>query len=564
MPSITFQPVLRDVKDVLKSDYYEIPRFQRPYAWGPEHLDEFWTDVVADNDEGYFIGPMVSYKMRRDTFAIVDGQQRITTLTLILCAIRDRFVSCGRTDLADGVTKYIERTDDDNIAHFVLRSEPAGTFLSSQVQVRPAARMEVAPANEDQQNIRRAFTEINSRLSGDLGTVPDEGLADDHEFIIRLKAVRDRILGLQVIWIVLDSEDDAYVIFETLNSRGRDLEVADLLKNYILNRMPAENGDLDTPGILWRDMRATLANQGGDVNANTFILHWWLSRYKYVSERKLFRTMKLEKLGGLTASSAATSLLLDAQLYSRIANPDSWKSIHSEFAVRNSLIALNTFGVRQPRPFLLALFRAYSERRITFKRLRSTLRAIESYHFITTAVVGASSTGGQSQMYAAHAREVSKAITSDAAYKAIDELIGKLRGSVSQRETFITEFTTGLRFSETESKDKRLVQYVLRSLHDASRAPYAIDHSKCNIEHIAPQKIGRPWVGAIGNLIWIETGLNSQLGSADFRTKREILAPFAEAYGLGAILANEAWGASQVQARSRRLAEIAYDEVWTF
>lgn len=564
MPSITFQPVLRDVKDVLKSDYYEIPRFQRPYSWGPEHLDEFWTDVANDNDEGYFIGPMVAYKLKRDTFAIVDGQQRITTLTLILCALRDCFIEVGRRDLAEGLAKYVERTDDDNVSHFVLRSEPAGSFLASQVQRQPP-RVEVVPANEDQRTIRRAFVEIQNRLKeGIPADIPEDGLPDADGYLAELRRIRDRILTLQLIWIVLDTEDDAYVIFETLNSRGRDLEVVDLLKNYVLNRLPAENADLDTPGIAWRQMRETLAVQGGDVNPNTFLLHWWISQYKYVSERKLFRTMKVEKLGGLSAQGAVDSLLRDSQLYARVANPDQWKCLRSERVVRDSLAALNTFSVRQPRPLILALMRSYASRVISFRRLRLALSAIESFHFITTAVVGTSSTGGTSMMYAAHAREVSTAKSAAQVYASLDDLLSKLRASVSLRETFVTEFAGSVAFTEARSKDKRLVQYILQRMHSELRASFPLDPAKCNIEHLAPQSLGGDWVGSIGNLIWIEEKLNGQLGTKSFADKKAILAPYGEIYGLADVLAEPDWGEEQVRARARALAEVAYDRVWSF
>lgn len=75
MASITFQPILRDLKDLLKSDFYSIPRFQRPYSWSSENLEDFWRDVVVDNPEGYFIGPMVAYTEGGDVFKIVDGQR---------------------------------------------------------------------------------------------------------------------------------------------------------------------------------------------------------------------------------------------------------------------------------------------------------------------------------------------------------------------------------------------------------------------------------------------------------------------------------------------------------
>ncbi|MFI6424625.1 DUF262 domain-containing protein [Promicromonospora sp. NPDC050880] len=564
MPTITFQPVLRDIKDILKSDYYEIPRFQRPYSWGQEHLEEFWTDVVDNNDDGYFIGPMVAYKTQRDTFQIVDGQQRITTLTLMLCALRDAFIRVGRIDLADGVTKYIERTDDDNIEHYVLKSEPAGLFLASQVQVR-APRTVTAPSNEDQANIKRAFTDITKRLTLEFpDTAPEERLEDDHGYIAKLKMIRDRVLALQVIWIVLDNIDDAYMIFETLNSRGRDLDVVDLLKNHLMSQLKAENGDLDLPAQQWREMRETLAGPGNGVNPNAYILHWWLSRNAYVSERKLFRRIKDDGFGSASTVETIDALVEEAVLYARIANPTGWSCSPEEREVKDSLVALETFGVRQPRPLLLALLRSHKEGLIKLKKLRQALTSVEHFHFVTTAVVGVSSTGGQSQMYARYARELASTSNPQDAGLIVDKLAKQLRSSISAATTFETEFERVLNFTEKSPRAKRLVQYTLRKMHDAAGLHPALDHGKCNIEHIAPQSNGDPWVGMIGNLLWLDEKVNSGLGNLPFTEKRAVLGGYSTLYDVADIIAERTWGEHEVRARTKRMAKRAYEEVWKF
>jgi uncharacterized protein with ParB-like and HNH nuclease domain len=562
MPSITFQPFLRDIKDILKSDFYSIPRFQRPYSWSSENLEDFWRDVVVDNNEGYFIGPMVAYAETKELFNIVDGQQRITSITLALCVLRDLFENIHATAFSSGLQKYIEREDDDSQSHYVLRSEAAGHYLRSQIQA-PEPRQKTEPKKDEERAFKKAYDEIRTWLTQRIENLSWEHSdgAQKSEAALALREIRDKILSLQVIWIQLDSEDDAYIIFETLNSRGKDLEAVDLLKNFLLSAIRAENGDLDTARIQWSEMREELGIRGDGANPNKFILHWWLSRREYTAERKLFRLIR-EKVKKSDAPSVLASLSSDAELYARIAYPDGWQCSRYERGAKESLKALNLFSVRQPRPLLLALLRAYRDGSIRVGRLKSALRAIESYHFISTAVVGVSSTGGVSMMYAAHAREISAATNSKTIHLSIDALVKKLKERVSGRDTFLSEFGEALYYSGERTEAKRLVQYALKELHEFSIKGTAFDHDRCNIEHIGSQSDPKSWTADIGNLLWVDEKLNEELGSKDFDSKKEILSRRRSSYDVADILAADNWGEMEVSTRSQRLAELSYDKVW--
>jgi uncharacterized protein with ParB-like and HNH nuclease domain len=84
------------VSDVLRAAYYRIPRFQRPYSWDRSNVDDFWTDLT-ENKVGYFIGSMVLYKrsQRAEWRGLVDGQQRMTTISMLLAALRDKLEELG-------------------------------------------------------------------------------------------------------------------------------------------------------------------------------------------------------------------------------------------------------------------------------------------------------------------------------------------------------------------------------------------------------------------------------------------------------------------------------------
>ena len=559
MPSITFQPQLRPVRDVLTTDFYDIPRFQRPYSWTQENLDDFLQDVTDGEDEGYFIGPMVCFKTSKQQASIVDGQQRMTTITVVLAVLRDKFAQIGDYKLAEAVHRYIERDDDDSISHFVLRADAAGSYLQSQIQAK-LPRGTTPAKSEEQRALKRAFDEISSTLSMKLeGLSTEDDGSGASEASTELRRIRDRILSLQVIWIQLDSEDDAYLIFETLNSRGKDLEVVDLLKNHLLSGVKAENGDLDSARQVWSEMRTTL--ETAEANPNKFILHWWLSNGPYTAERNLYKLLRKE-IEQADCGATLQRLRADAGHYSKIASPLRVAWDHHDRDVRDSLAALELFGVRQPRPFLLALIRAYVEGPVKHKTCARVLSAIEAFHFITTAVVGSSSTGGVSQMYAKYAREVTGARSSNEVGLICDKLVAKLQSSMAPRESFVAEFGRRLRFGESETGAKRLVQYALNRTHKHARPNHPLDLSLCNIEHIHPQSSAEDWARGIGNLVLIGALLNGQLGTSPFEAKRMLLQKHRAAYDLDLVLCHESWGEREVDERARVLAERGYDEIW--
>ena len=81
----------KEIQDIFSLGYFKIPRFQRPYSWSTEEVESFWDDIILEKTENYFIGSMVVYQIRKPYFGIVDGQQRLTTITLILSASRNAF-----------------------------------------------------------------------------------------------------------------------------------------------------------------------------------------------------------------------------------------------------------------------------------------------------------------------------------------------------------------------------------------------------------------------------------------------------------------------------------------
>lgn len=404
----------KSIDEVLQLGYYKIPRFQRPFSWEKDQIEEFWADTIADNETDYFIGSMVIYEedKNKKVFGIVDGQQRLTTITLTLCALRNAFAAEGFTDQAAGVHGRIERNNIDNEPEFVLQPETSYPYFQEHIQKFGAPDAD-GKVGEEELLLKAAYDLISSNIRDAVTAVkkdPSVG-KDDKKARIKekLTQIRSRILGLKVIHITLDNEDDAYVIFETLNTRGRDLTIADLLKSHLLKLIKPKNANVDIYREKWSEI--VRAIEGNNVKLDEFLYHHWLSKYeRYVPAKKLFKSIRRE-VRAANAKEYFDTLYDDAMIYCGIVNPTSQQWSKNEYDIRSSLVAFQIFRVKQQIPMILSVMREYKAKRLKLKHVQNILRSIENFHLIFSAVTSQRSSGGISSMYASHAIELVKAQT---------------------------------------------------------------------------------------------------------------------------------------------------------
>lgn len=564
MPDNDFQPEKRTVEDLFVGpDYFLIPRFQRPYSWDRDNLEDFWRDVVYDNKPGYFIGPMVAWhdplsSLRR----VVDGQQRLTTIAIFFAVLRDEFRGLGHETLANGIHRYLEKPNRNNEPEYTLSTEVESGYLNNAIFNNPPD-LNFQPHSEEEKALHQAVSQIRRLIRGEV----DKRTANPTEWLTH---VRDKLLSLKVIWVEHGNEDDAYIIFETLNSRGKDLEVVDLLKNLLFNRLrSAGNRQSDATRDTWNEMRGVIESTGNpSLNINRFILHWWLSQEPYIAERKLFRAIKGNVRSRPLARARLRSLREDADYYRYALDPSSRQWQIEEADIRNSLEALAIFRIIQPAPLLLSLMRARlgSEPRLSTRPLNSTLQTIERYHFQYTVVSQLSSSGGVSEMYAKAARDLSDAGSSQLRVNVLRDFRQKLVDRAPNRDQFVTDFSSRFTLTDSLTRDNRLVRYVLRTilqnLHPETNLEYL------TVEHIMPQsEIGRNGidaniVGSIGNLILVNSDVNTRLGNRAFSSKLSILSKEGLPFDIGGVLNRTSWGPAEISSRTTMLAELAYDTVW--
>lgn len=553
------------VDELLKGNTFIIPRFQRPYSWEPEQVNQFWSDLIDNMSESYFIGSMVVYKVGRSSVAVVDGQQRLTTITILLCAIREGFRSIERADLAEGLQAYIEQKNRENKTEYVLQTETSFPFLQEEVLKNGPAEAPYEVGREEEA-IERAFniykTNIVDTLSvllADKEQSKEDNLKDATDWLCRL---RDTVFDLNVILVTLDNEDDAYLIFETLNTRGKDLALSDLLRNHFAKFVKPESG-VDQSTLKWTKALDTIDSAPLPLDPDTFIVHSWQSRYDFVTKAKAFPKIK-QTVTKKNAKAHLDRFVTDAAQWRSIFDTDfAW--VRSEKAVARSLAALRTFKVVQPAPGLLSLIRAYRDGVIKLKVLRDAIEKIEKFHFSFNAVTSSRSSGGISGMYSSFGRQVFSASDSNGVAKCISELVVKLR----EREVAPSEFDAGFEqiiYTKVHSSQKGLVQYILRKVAVHECQPTVGHSDDLTIEHLFSQSMSKKGlsesvIGQIGNLVLVDAETNNLLSTNDFEQKKDIL--LKRGYKLPPVLMESSELTPEiVQQNTMRISELAREIIW--
>lgn len=561
----------KDMKGVLTSGFYVVPRFQRPYSWDKENVFDFWTDIVVSADGAdYFIGSMVVYKSKDGTCGIVDGQQRLTTITMALAAVRNAFLSEGLTDLAVGIQTLIEKRDVDNKARFTLATETSFPYFQEHIQKLGNADLNYEPGIEEKR-LQGAFQVLSEFVAEKVVEIHKNPQLDDAkkstEIMKELSAIRDKLLSLKLIYIEVDDENDAYNIFETLNTRGKDLTVSDLVKNHLTRIIKPTNKNVDTAKLKWERIRDVVEGSSVDLKIDTFLHHYWLSKEEFLTTKKLFKSLR-KRVAQENAKQFLDDLYEDSISYRQI-HETSYKKQWSpqESKIKSSLEALTLFGVTQQTPMVLAVMRAYNAKKLKPKYASRILCAIENFHFVFTQVTSQRSSGGISSMYSSAARRFSASKDENERIELLKEFINKLIERVPSEQEFIVNFEQIL-FSEKYAKQRRAVKYILSKFFEADTPSHIADFSQMTIEHVLPQSsedelnnADETAIAQIGNLILVPQNLNSKLGEKDFVKKRALLQKSGVTLDKWLQQA-ETWNPEQIRKRTTQLASRAYRSIW--
>jgi hypothetical protein len=548
---------LRGIASELKERFLGVPIFQRSYSWGKDEVTEYWNDLSAafqDSGGEYFLGTIVLTYKDETTSTVIDGQQRLATTAILLAAIRDELLARGDSGRATAVQNaYLSQSDVVSgaiVPKLTLNSEDSNFFENRIIQNNATP----GPSKPSHELIIAAYGFFRLQLkkvADDAGTAWAQRLGQWTVFLL----TKARAAVMEV-----SSDADAFLIFETLNDRGADLTIADLLKNYVFGRAGAAKLDAVRDG--WMQVLGALEITAENKLFTTFLRHYWSSLHGAVRERELYKSIK-ERVATATQVSDFIANLHDAAvIYAAIlnSNNDYWDELGT--TVRGYLDNLLRLELEQNRPLLLAAL-AY----FTTDEKKKLLKALVSWS-VRGLVVGGIGGGTAEKAYCSAAVKIRTG-----AIKTTGEVLAEISSIVPSDDDFRSAFAIA------RVPKANIARYFLCALEEGKKGtaePEFVPNSneeQVNLEHVLPKRASAADWGAsfngderkeylhrLGNLALLQKGPNGKIGNKPFSVKKPQLA--LSAFELTKSIGAEAnWTKETIAKRQAALADLAV-KVW--
>ncbi len=570
---MAFDAQQKKINDILSGDFkYVIPRYQRKYVWQEKQWRELLDDIkyclAVSKEENkaewtHFLGSFVFERQSQGKdLIVIDGQQRLTTITLMLCAICTLFNEYGEEARFRGVTKYIIGTDDMGADYVRVNNQELSNFqfivdeatqynnLQSKSKLFSSSYLENSP--QDNVNVKQCFSFFYNQFLEMIQVCPNR--------IIELGRIKDQIMGLDVIEIRATNQQESYNIFEILNARGVDLKQHELIKNYIFKYIHPR-AQIDTAKMKWDAIERKLYIKNKSV-LDSFFAHYVTHRYeKPNKDNSEFRIIK-QYSDRANMNELLEDLFDKASYYRMFYQPEECDNL----VIREALNFFLENNHRQFRPLFLSVISAYKHKKITESSAEDFFRAVRNFYFAYGVVCGGKSNTIEDKIY-----EYARKIENSDATQAMQELKDRLRDYYPNYDSFEAQFllmgwSHHVKRYKTSSKKKE-VQYILREIEEFYLS-YTDELSirEFTIEHIANDD-GIESHCTIGNLLMLAEPINGNASDKDFVDKIPFYVQsqfvstkkYVERYGH---LTD--WTENDIQKRGRFMAKLAYQTIWKF
>jgi len=559
------------IKDVLFSgtNKFRIPRYQRPYSWGIDQINEFWNDL--DNEkESYFLGGFIfNYESEKDGYIdVIDGQQRILTITIFIAVLRDICKNINR-DLSriiqtSGIAFVDPYTMDQT--YKVEVGDSTREYFEKYIQSGENHIYGNKGITKEEKSIYNAYDFFHKKVTKSV-----EGKQDKASKVDWINDIRKRLDGLNVIKIEIQSEEDAYEIFETTNARGVDLSVSDLLKNVILKHISKEKKEIAKN--TWERITKNIENSNTELKK--FIRYYWLSKYSFVTDKKLFKAIKNEIVNHKAWGNLLIELEKDSINWFKIAegNESEFSDNNYESKIFPSVEGLRIMKVEQCNVFLLSILRNIDKIKTS---PIDVIKFIENFTFQYSAINKLPGNKVE-KLYSKYAVKVDKIVTDDLPkhipgriQQCFHSIIEELKELLEKEQYFLDNF------NKVTYKKKSLSQYILARINNHMELTNEknINFNNVNIEHILPQKPEKwalsqsevsSYVHLLGNLTLLHDGLNRTVGN-DTLSKKLIHLKKSQLEITKDFIKNindeNTWGEEEIKERQTRFGKLAYNEIW--
>ena len=489
------------IKNIFSRRRYIIPDYQRNYSWTiDEEISIFWDDfmyyLVKDTTKSnFFIGPMVfkGGDINSSEFEVIDGQQRLITFSILLSVIIALFNKYKKQELSDGLKQYLIYKDEKNREQLVINTIEPHPFFQKKIFYAENAK----PEKPSEKLIEKARFFFETSINNLLIEYPKE--IEKVEF---LEKIRDYIFNIDTVIIVSDDETDAFTIFETINTRGKNLSSLDLLKNYIFKNYPSRTG-IHEPKETWKKVVENIED-----GRDTFFNRFWASRISKVTENKLYRRFNdhmrdtENNIEFSNASVLLSELLVASKIYRKMTKPriDDWKKDRN-FHIYHYIKNINgLFNLKVHFPFFLALFEEFEKGNIKLKLLNETLLLMENFHFVFTHIVSPRASGldNKYSKFAIRLRNEKnkKGVINDLRIELIEKM--------PKKEEYVEKFKN-LNFEE----NKDTIKFILLRLEKNDSPSLTLSFELDSIEHLEPKSSNCRCRNDIGNLFLLEEKYNN-------------------------------------------------------
>lgn len=561
-------PALKSIEQLFISDArYMVPKYQRSFAWGADEIEELWEDLLSamTRKSEYFVGTIVLHKKTQGPQEIIDGQQRLACISMIFSAIRNVFMA-SHDDRAEHLfIAFLGGKDFTRDAplspKLMLNNINNEVYLERVVASQNLEEIDAALKDKGLHNSNKLLLQAYRYFLGKITSeVSNKGTQADDFIVPLIDCLRDSV---KIITIPVTSEEDANLFFESLNARGKELAVSDLVKNRLY--LEARNQVIRAQG-LWEAMESEL----GRRPVPEFLRHFWIAKkievgVGTVREKALYRMVAAEVRGKQTATiKLLKEFSASAADYARISDYTLWPDDDAyDSSFEQTLNDLRLFRVTQCNPILLNAIQKFRKP----KDVAKIFRTVSNFSF-RYFIIGNQSPGNLERASNAIAVGIREGV-----HSTPSEVADAFRG-VNPDANFRSAF--GL--ASMVKASAKLARYTLLKITNfmsGEKEKVANPDSKeVTLEHVLPQSPTPKWlpfmstgvdakdyIYRIGNLTLLTAKVNHDAANDSFADKQRLALNDSTLAINQAFRGLKKWGDKEIEGRQAELAKVAL-QVW--